>query len=76
MYEDLSNSVIHWNLYDECTASTGAADTHSLNMKDIQRHGSRSRVKTVSEESFSDGAKIYTWSNDKRDIISNKIAAE
>ena len=76
MYEDFANSVIQWNLHDEFTASTRAADTHSLNMKDIQRHGSRSRVKTVSKERFSDGAKIYTWSNDKRDIISNKIAAE
>ena len=75
MYEDLSNSAIHWNLYDECTASTGAADTHSLNMKDIQRHGSRYRVKIVSEESFGDGAKLYSWSNDKRDIFFNKIAA-
>ena len=44
MYKDGSTPVTHYNLYDEWFASVGSVNTEQVNMKGIQRHGSKFRV--------------------------------
>ena len=43
MYKDGSTPVAHYNLYDEWFASVGGVQTEQVNMKGIQRHGSKFR---------------------------------
>ena len=77
MYEDGSTPVIHYNLYDEWFASVGSVKTEQVNMKGIQRHGSKFRVqKRINGQ-------LQRWTFDsldkavrKRDSIFAKIAAE
>ena len=77
MYEDGSTPVIHYNLYDEWFASVGSVKTEQVNMKGIQRHGSKFRVqKRINGQ-------LQRWTFDsldkavrKRDAIFAKMATK
>ena len=77
MYEDSSLPVIHYNLYDEWFATVGGVQTEQVNMKGIQRHGSKFRVqKRINGQ-------LQRWTFDtlqkaikKRDAIFAKVAAQ
>ena len=74
-YKDGSIPVTHYNLYDEWFASAGGVQTEQVNMKGIQRHGSKYRVqKRINGQ-------LNRWTYDtlekavqKRDIIFSKMA--
>ena len=77
MYKDGSTAVTHYNLYDEWFASVGSVNTEQVNMKGIQRHGSKFRVQKRIN------GRLQRWTFDtldkavrKRDAIFAKIAAE
>jgi hypothetical protein len=44
MYKDGSSPVTHYHLYGEWFASVGGVQTEQVNMKGIQRHGTKFRV--------------------------------
>ena len=44
LYKDGSIPVTHYSLYDEWFASVGSVKTEQVNMKGIQRHGTKYRV--------------------------------
>ena len=77
MYDDGSAPVTHYNFYDEWFAAVGGVKTHAVNMKGIQRHGSKYRVqKRVN-------GNLRRWTFDtlekavqKRDAIFSKVASE
>ena len=77
MYKDGSSPVTHYNLYDEWFASVGGVQTEQVNMKGIQRHGTKFRVqKRINGQ-------LQRWTFDsldkavrKRDAIFAKVAAE
>ena len=77
MYKDGSSPVTHYNLYDEWFASVGSFKTEQMNMKGIQRHGSKFRVqKRVNGQ-------LRKWTFDtleqavrKRDAVFAKVDAE
>ena len=77
VYKDGSTPVTHYKLYDEWFASVGCVQTEQVNMKGIQRHGSKFRVqKRINGQ-------LQRWTFDtldkavrKRDAIFAKIAAE
>jgi len=77
MYKDGSTPVTHYNLYDEWFASAGGVKTELVNMKGIQRHGTKYRVqKRINGQ-------LQRWTFDtldkavrKRDAIFAKVAAE
>ena len=76
-YQDGSTPVTHYNLYDEWFASVSGVNAHAINMKGIQRHGSKFRVqKRVNGQ-------LRKWAFDtleqavrKRDAIFAKVGAE
>ena len=77
MYKDGSTPVTHYNLYDEWFASVGSVNTEQVNMKGIQRHGSKFRVQKRIN------GRLQRWTFDtldkavrKRDTIFAKVAAE
>ena len=77
MYKDGSTPVTHYNLYDEWFASVGSVNTEQVNMKGIQRHGSKFRVQKRIN------GRLQRWTFDtldkavrKRDAIFAKMAAE
>ena len=47
MYKDGSSPVTHYHLYDEWFASVGGVQTEQVNMKGIQRHGTKFRVQCL-----------------------------
>ena len=69
--------MTHYNLYDEWFASAGGVKTEQVNMKGIQRHGTKYRVqKRINGQ-------LQRWTFDtldkavrKRDAIFAKVAAE
>ena len=77
MYKDGSTPVTHYNLYDEWFASVGSVKTEQVNMKGIQRHGTKYRVqKRINGQ-------LQRWTFDsldkavrKRDAIFAKMASE
>ena len=77
MYKDGSTPVTLYNLCDEWFASVGGVKTEQMNMKGIQRHGSKFRVqKRINGQ-------LQRWTFDsldkairKRDAVFAKIAAE
>ena len=76
-YQDGSILVTHYNLYDEWFASVSGVNAHAINMKGIQRHGSKFRVqKRVNGQ-------LQKWTFDtleqavrKRDTIFAEVDAE
>ena len=76
-YQDGSTPVTHYNLYDEWFASVSGVNAHAINMKGIQRHGSKFRVqKRVNGQ-------LRKWAFDtleqavkKREAIFAKVDAE
>ena len=76
-YQDGSTPVTHYNLYDEWFASVSGVNAHAINMKGIQRHGSKFRVqKRVNGQ-------LRKWAFDtleqavrKRDAIFAQVDAE
>ena len=75
-YQDGSTPVTHYNLYDEWFASVSGVNAHAINMKGIQRHGSKFRV-----QKRVDG-QLYKWTFDtlekavrKRDAVFAKVDA-
>lgn len=77
IYKDCFTPVIHYKLYDEWFASAGGVQSEQVNMKGIQRHGSKFRVqKRINGQ-------LQRWTFDtlekavrKRDGIFAKMAAE
>ena len=77
LYKDGSTPVTHYKLYDEWFAAAGGVQTERVNMKGIQRHGSKFRVqKRINGQP-------QRWTFDtldkavrKRDAIFAKMAAE
>jgi len=77
MYKDGSSPVTHYNLYDEWFASVGSVKTEQMNMKGIQRRGSKFRVqKRINGQ-------LQRWTFDtldkavrKRDALFAKVATE
>ena len=77
LYEDGSIPVTHYSLYDEWFASFDGIRTEQVNMKGIQRHGTKYRVqKRINGQ-------LQRWTFDtldkavkKRDAIFAKVAAE
>ena len=77
LYKDGSIPVTHYSLYDEWFASVGSVKTEQVNMKCIQRHGTKYRVqKRINGQ-------LQRWTFDtldkavrKRDAIFAKVAAE
>ena len=77
LYEDGSKPVTHYSLYDEWFASVDGIRTEQVNMKGIQRHGTKYRVqKRINGQ-------LQRWTFDtldkavkKRDVIFAKVAAE
>jgi len=77
MYKDGSTPVTHYNLYDEWFASVGSVKTEQMNMKGIQRRGSKFRVqKRINGQ-------LQRWTFDtldkavrKRDALFAKVATE
>ena len=77
LYKDGSIPVTHYSLDDEWFASVGSVKTEQVNMKGIQRHGTRYRVqKRINGQ-------LQRWTFDtldeaarKRDAIFVKVAAE
>ena len=77
LYEDGSIPVTHYSLYDEWFASFDGIRTEQVNMKGIQRHGTKYRVqKRINGQ-------LQRWTFDtlekavrKRDAIFSKVAAE
>lgn len=77
MYKDGFIPVTHYKLYDEWFASAGGVQTEQVNMKGIQKHGSKFRVqKRINVQ-------LQRWTFDtldkavrKRDAIFAKVAAE
>ena len=77
LYKDGSIPVTHYSLYDEWLASVGSIKTEQVNMKGIQRHGTRYRVqKRINGQ-------LQRWTFDaldkavqKRDAIFAKVAAQ
>ena len=77
LYKDGSIPVTHYNLYDEWFASVGGVQTEQVNMKGIQRHGTKYRVQKPIN------GQLQRWTFDtldkavrKRDAIFAKVAAE
>ena len=76
-YQDGSTPVTHYNLYDEWFASVSGVNAHAINIKGIQRHGSKFRVqKRVNGQ-------LRKWAFDtleqavrKRDAIFAQVDAE
>ena len=76
-YQDGSTPVTHYNLYDEWFASVSGVNAHAINIKGIQRHGSKFRVqKRVNGQ-------LQKWTFDtleqavrKRDAIFVQVDAE
>ena len=77
LYKDGSIPVTHYSLYDEWLASVGSVKTEQVNMKGIQRHGTRYRVqKRINGQ-------LQRWTFDtldkavqKRDSIFAKVAVQ
>ena len=77
LYKDGSIPVTLYSLYDEWLASVGSVKTEQVNMKGIQRHGTKYRVqKRINGQ-------LQRWTFDtldkavrKRDAIFAKVAAE
>ena len=77
LYKDGSIPVTHYSLYDEWFASVGSVKTEQVNMKGIQRHGTKYRVqKRINGQ-------LQRWTFDtldkavrKRDAIFAKVAAK
>lgn len=77
IYEDGSIPVTHYSLYEEWFASFDGIRTERVNMKGIQRHGTKYRVqKRINGQ-------LQRWTYDtldqavkKRDAIFAKVAAE
>ena len=59
MYKDGSTPVTHYKLYDEWLASVGSVKTEQVNMKGIQRHGTKYEVQST---------KTHQWSATTVDI--------
>ena len=59
MYKDGSIPVTHYKLYDEWLVSVGSVKTEQVNMKGIQRHGTKYRVQST---------KTHQWSATTVDI--------
>ena len=77
LYKNGSIPVTHYSLYDEWFVSVGGIRTEQINMKGIQRHGTKYRVqKRINGQ-------LQRWTFDtldkavqKRDAIFAKVAAE
>ena len=77
IYKDGSIPVTHYSLYDEWLASIGSVKTEQVNMKGIQRHGTKYRVqKRINGQ-------LQRWTFDtldkavqKRDAIFAKVAVQ
>jgi hypothetical protein len=77
LYKDGSILVTHYSLYDEWFESVGGVKTEQVNMKGIQRHGSKFRVQKRIN------GLLQRWTFDtldkavrQRDAIFAKIATE
>ena len=75
-YQDGSIPVNHYNLYDEQFTSAGGIKAQATNMKGIQHHGSKFRVKKRMD------GQLQKWTFDtleqavrKRDVIFAKVDA-
>ena len=70
LYKDGSIPVTHYSLYDEWFASVGSVKTEQVNMKGIQRHGTKYRVQNVSIGSYKGGHLIHWIKQSRKGMLS------